>query len=52
MQLIVGKKLNPSQLVLIRLLGLVFEDADTSAIEAAFKTEPGLTVNMLRLTIR
>lgn len=48
--LIVGKKLNPSQLVLIRLLGLVFEDADTSAIEAAFKTEPGLTVNMLRLT--
>ena len=48
--LIVGKKLNPSQLVLVRLLGLVFEDADTSAIEAAFKTEPGLTVNMLRLT--
>ena len=48
--LIVGKKLNPSQLVLIRLLGLVFEDADTTAIEAAFKTEPGLTVNMLRLT--
>ena len=48
--LIVGKKLNPSQLVLIRLLGLVFEDADTSQIEAAFKTEPGLTVNMLRLT--
>ena len=48
--LIIGKKLNPSQLVLIRLLGLVFEDADTTAIEAAFKTEPGLTVNMLRLT--
>ena len=48
--LIVGKKLNPSQLVLVRLLGLVFEDADTTAIEAAFKTEPGLTVNMLRLT--
>ena len=48
--LIVGKKLNPSQLALIRLLGLVFEDADTSKIEAAFKTEPGLTVNMLRLT--
>ena len=48
--LIVGKKLNPSQLVLIRLLGLIFEDAETSAIETAFKTEPGLTVNMLRLT--
>ena len=48
--LIVGKKLNPSQLVLIRLLGLVLEDAETSEIEMAFKTEPGLTVNMLRLT--
>ncbi len=45
-----GKKLNPSQLVLVRLLGLVMEDAETSAIENAFKLEPGLTLNMLRLT--
>ncbi|MEI7612435.1 MAG: EAL domain-containing protein [Betaproteobacteria bacterium] len=45
-----GKKLNPSQLVLISLLGLVMEDAETSRIENAFKLEPGLTVNMLRLT--
>jgi EAL and modified HD-GYP domain-containing signal transduction protein len=48
--IIVGKKLNPTQLTLLRLLALILEDADTSAIENAFKLEPGLTVNMLRLT--
>ena len=48
--IIVGKKLNPSQVALTRLLGLVLEDAETSALENAFKLEPGLTVNMLRLT--
>ena len=48
--IIVGKRLNPSQLALIRLLALVMEDAETSALENAFKVEPGLTVNMLRLT--
>lgn len=48
--IIAGKELNPSQLALVRLLALVMEDADTSAIENAFKLEPGLTINMLRLT--
>ena len=48
--LIVGKKLTPAQTVLLRLLGLIMEDADTSAIEQAFKLEPGLTLNLLRLT--
>lgn len=48
--ILVGKKLNPSQLTLIRLLGLVLEDADTGEVEGAFKLEPGLTVNLLRLT--
>jgi c-di-GMP-related signal transduction protein len=48
--ILVGKKLNPSQLALIRLLGLVLEDADTGELENAFKLEPGLTVNLLRLT--
>ena len=48
--LIVGKKLTPAQTVLLRLLSLVMEAADTSAIEQAFKLEPGLTVNLLRLT--
>lgn len=48
--IIVGKKLNPSQIALLRLLGLIMQDAETSEIENAFKVEPGLTVNMLRLT--
>ncbi len=48
--IIVGKKLNPSQIALLRLLGLVMQDAETSEIENAFKVEPGLTVNLLRLT--
>jgi c-di-GMP-related signal transduction protein len=48
--IISGKKLNPSQLVLLRLLSLIMEDAETTQIENAFKLEPGLAVNMLRLT--
>jgi EAL and modified HD-GYP domain-containing signal transduction protein len=48
--IIAGKKLNPSQLTLMRLLGLLMEDADTGKVEQAFKLEPGLTINMLRLT--
>ncbi len=47
---IVGKKLNHSQLALMKLMGLLLSDADTGALEAAFKPEPGLTVNLLRLT--
>ena len=49
-EIIAGKKLNPSQLTLMRLLALVMDDADTSEIEYAFKAEPGLTINLLRLT--
>ena len=48
--IIVGKKLNPSQIALLRLLGLVMQDAEAGEIENAFKVEPGLTVNLLRLT--
>ena len=47
---IAGKKLHPVQLTLIRLLGLLMEDADTAVVEQTFKQEPGLTVNLLRLT--
>lgn len=43
-------KLKPAQLSLIRLLALAMEDADTSEIENAFKHEPGLTLDLLRLT--
>ena len=47
---IVGARLTPSRAALLRLLALVAQDAETGAIENAFKQEPGLTVNMLRLT--
>lgn len=45
-----GRKLGHSQLALMRLMGLVLEDADTAKLEAVFKQEPGLTVNLMRLT--
>jgi EAL and modified HD-GYP domain-containing signal transduction protein len=48
--IIAGKKLGHSQLALVRLLGLVIEDAETQALEGVFKHEPGLTVNLMRLT--
>lgn len=48
--IIAGKKLGHSQLAMVRLLGLVMEDADTIQLEAIFKHEPGLAVNLLRLT--
>ena len=48
--IIAGKKLDHSQLALMRLTTLLLEDADTVEIEKIFKQEPGLTVNLLRLT--
>jgi len=48
--IIAGRKLGHSQLALIRLMGLVLEDAETPELEAVFKHEPGLTVNLMRLT--
>lgn len=48
--IIAGKKLSHSELTLNRLLGLVLEDADTGELEAIFKPEPGLTLNLMRLT--
>ncbi|MDP3031161.1 MAG: EAL domain-containing protein, partial [Rhodocyclaceae bacterium] len=48
--IIAGHKLGHSQLTLIRLLGLVLEEADTATLEGIFKQEPGLAVNLLRLT--
>lgn len=47
--LVTGKKLAPSKLALLRLLGLVLEDAESHEIEAVFKEEPALTMNLLRL---
>lgn len=48
--IIAGRKLSHSQLALIRLLGLVLEDAETAELEGVFKHEPGLSVNLMRLT--
>ncbi|HNJ76654.1 MAG TPA: EAL domain-containing protein, partial [Azospira sp.] len=48
--IIAGKKLDHSQLALMRLTTLLLEDADTAELEKVFKQEPGLTVNLLRLT--
>ena len=48
--IIAGKKLDHSQLSLMKLMGLLLSDADTPALEAALKPEPGLTINLLRMT--
>ena len=48
--IIAGRKLGHSQLALMRLLGLVLEDAETHTLEGVFKHEPGLTMNLMRLT--
>ncbi|MBS1144752.1 MAG: hypothetical protein H6R14_2158 [Proteobacteria bacterium] len=48
--IISGKKLDHSQISLMKLMGLLLSDADTAEIEAALKPEPGLTINLLRMT--
>jgi EAL and modified HD-GYP domain-containing signal transduction protein len=48
--IIAGKKLGHSQLSMMQLLGLVMQDAETMQLEGIFKHEPGLAVNLLRLT--
>jgi len=45
-----GKRLQTSELALLRLLGLLSQDADSDEIETVFKQEPVLTFNLLRLT--
>lgn len=45
-----GRKLDTSTQALMRLVALFNQDADVSALERAFKTEPALAVNLLRLT--
>ena len=48
--IIAGKKLSHSELALIRLLGLILDDAETPQLEGIFKQEPGLSLNLMRLT--
>lgn len=44
-----GSKPQPSQMALLRLLGLINSNADNAAIEMAFKHSPDLTINLLKL---
>lgn len=47
--LLSGKRVAPSTLALLNLLGLVLGDAEIAEIELAFKHDPNLTYNLLRL---
>lgn len=44
-----GKKISPSELVVLRLLELIGSNADSAAIEAAVKRDALLSLNLLRL---
>lgn len=48
--IIAGKKLSHNQVTLMRLMTLLLNDAENSELEAVLKPEPGLTVNLLRMT--
>jgi len=44
-----GKRSDPSKLALLKLLGLILSDAETHDIERAFKHNPTLSYNLMRL---
>jgi len=48
--IITGKRLSPAEATVMRLLGMLVADAETAEIETLLKQEPGLTMNLLRLT--
>jgi EAL and modified HD-GYP domain-containing signal transduction protein len=48
-EIVSGRRLSASQAALIRLVNLVGRDVDTAIIEDAFKHEPALTLNLLRV---
>jgi c-di-GMP-related signal transduction protein len=48
--LIGGRKLDPSTLGLLKIIGLLQRDADVAELELAFKHEPALVINLLCLT--
>ena len=47
--ILTGKRADASKLTLMRLIGLVLNDADTPEIEQVFKHDPSLSYNLLRL---
>jgi c-di-GMP-related signal transduction protein len=46
---IASRKLSLSQVSLLRVLGLLLQDADTHAVVEELKHQPGLTVNLLKI---
>ena len=48
-EIVSGRRLSPSQASLIQLINLAGRDSDTTRIEEAFKHEPALAVNLLRI---
>jgi c-di-GMP phosphodiesterase len=44
-----GKKPQPHQMSLMRIMGMLLGDADLSELEALFKNNPSLTLGLLRL---
>jgi EAL and modified HD-GYP domain-containing signal transduction protein len=47
--IITGKRLSHAEAALMRLLSLVLTDAETAQIEAVFKQNPDLSLNLIRL---
>ena len=45
-----GRTLNPSVQGIFRMIGQLMADADIELLEAGFRTDPALVVNLLRLT--
>ncbi|OGS94682.1 MAG: diguanylate phosphodiesterase [Gallionellales bacterium RBG_16_56_9] len=48
-EILSGKRTNPSQMVLLRILALMLSDADNSEIEEAFKEHAELAYNLMRM---
>jgi len=46
---ITARKANPSQMTLLRVMGMILGDAQVEQIEITFKQSPNLTIGLLRL---
>ncbi|NMG31625.1 EAL domain-containing protein [Aromatoleum evansii] len=49
-EVIKGRKLDHAQMVLMNLMTLIEQDADSDRLVDSFKLQPGLSLNLLRLT--
>ena len=48
-QIIAGKRVDLSRVGLMRLLGLIMQDAEAAAIEEEFRHHPNMTYNLMRI---